>query len=201
MGEDATRPIARLARCLAALRIKAGSDHAASSRLARQRASRALGLVQLRFLGSKAITEGKQERSQDLHEALFHQSRIHCIDRRGGQILSTPGVDRELMRPMRCLPRAEIIACYDRTAARLPGGNRGRPDVPGDCRPTRCESEHSDRASVTSKLAVHREENEWLAHRLGNQHAIEGVAMVVEGWQDGEREDVGVLDRQPREAH
>jgi hypothetical protein len=52
MGECATHPIARLARRLAALRINAGSDHAASSRLARQRARRTLGRVQLRFLGS-----------------------------------------------------------------------------------------------------------------------------------------------------
>jgi hypothetical protein len=51
MGECATHPIARLARRLAALRINAGSDHAASSRLARQRARRTLGRVQLRFLG------------------------------------------------------------------------------------------------------------------------------------------------------
>jgi hypothetical protein len=51
MGERATHPIARPARRLAALRIKAGSDHAASSRLARQRARRTLGRAQLRLLG------------------------------------------------------------------------------------------------------------------------------------------------------
>jgi hypothetical protein len=52
MGECATHPIARLARRLAALLLVAGSDHAASSRLARQRARRTLGRAQLRFLGS-----------------------------------------------------------------------------------------------------------------------------------------------------
>jgi hypothetical protein len=51
MGECATHPIARPARRLAALLLVAGSDHAATSRLARQRARRTLGCVQLWFLG------------------------------------------------------------------------------------------------------------------------------------------------------
>lgn len=67
--------------------------------------------------------------------------------------------------------------------------------------PTRSKSDDSHRAAVTSELAVHREENEGLTHRLGDQQAIEGVAMVIEGRQDRGREDVGVPDRQPRKAH
>jgi hypothetical protein len=51
IGEAATRPIARLAGRLATLLLLAGNDHAASSRLASQPASRTLGRVQLRFLG------------------------------------------------------------------------------------------------------------------------------------------------------
>jgi hypothetical protein len=51
LGDPAPHPIARLARRLAALLLLAGNDHAASSRLARQRAKRTLGCGQLRFLG------------------------------------------------------------------------------------------------------------------------------------------------------
>jgi hypothetical protein len=57
-GEDATLPIARLASRLAALLLLAGTARpAASSRLARQLASRTLGSVQLRFLGLSERSE------------------------------------------------------------------------------------------------------------------------------------------------
>ena len=51
LGENATRPIARLAGRLAALLVVEGAAPASSSRLASQPASRTLGHVQLRFLG------------------------------------------------------------------------------------------------------------------------------------------------------
>ncbi len=51
VGETATHPIARLARCLAALLLVAGNGPAALSRLAKQRARRTPGHVQLQFLG------------------------------------------------------------------------------------------------------------------------------------------------------
>jgi hypothetical protein len=55
VGKTATHPIARLARCLAALFLVAGNNPAASSRLARRRARRILRRVQLRFLGLRKL--------------------------------------------------------------------------------------------------------------------------------------------------
>lgn len=51
MGEDATHPQTALAGRLASLLLVAGSDHAASSRLATLPASPPCGRTQLRFLG------------------------------------------------------------------------------------------------------------------------------------------------------
>ena len=50
-GDNATRPIARLAGRLAALLVVAGAAPASSSRLASRPASRTLGRVQPRFPG------------------------------------------------------------------------------------------------------------------------------------------------------
>lgn len=62
-GEAATYPIARLARCLAALLLVAGNNPAASSRLARQCARRTLRCIQLRFLGLTESSTDQFEQS------------------------------------------------------------------------------------------------------------------------------------------